>query len=93
MSAARNVGGVKARSGFKRRLRRPHDHYRATEHYLTESESDVILKSHREKQEAKGIFRRWNGRKLTPEQHALASEALQRQTSSAKRKARRAKKL
>jgi hypothetical protein len=69
MSNARNVGGVSARSG--RRLALP-------THYLTARESAGIARRERAKAEARGIFRRWNGRKLTAEQQALADLALKR---------------
>lgn len=63
MGNARNVGGVRARSGRHRRPRAVAD-----AHYLTSREAAVIAHSQRAKDEARGIFRRWNDRRLTPEE-------------------------
>jgi hypothetical protein len=83
MSNARNVGGVSARSG--RRLAVP-------THYLTARESAGIARRERAKAEQRGIFRRWNGRKLTAEQQALADLALKRTAAVIARAKARVKK-
>lgn len=85
MGTPRNVGGIRASSGLRRRITTP-------EHYLTENESETLGKRVREGEEAKGIFRRWNGRKLSAEQQQLAHDIVKRQAAAAKRKAHQQKK-
>jgi hypothetical protein len=68
MGNPRNVGGIRARSGQARRRRLGTEEYRAPEaHYLTAREAGQIGRQQREKDEARGIDRRWNGR-TTPEE-------------------------
>lgn len=66
MADPQNVGGIRARVG-RRPLRK-----RGTQpdHYLSKAEAAELARKLREKAEARGIYRRWNGRKLTPEQIA-----------------------
>lgn len=80
MGNARNVGGHRARCGQRAQT---------SQHYLTAREAAGIARQQRAKAEARGIFHRWNRRKLTPEQQALADEALKRDAFHAKRAARR----
>lgn len=59
MGNARNVAGSRARSGRPRL---------APEHYLTTREAAEIAREQRAKDEKRGIFRMWNGRKPTAKQ-------------------------
>ena len=55
MGNARNVGGVRQRAG----RRRP-----SFSHYITAAEAGKIAQRQKVKDEARGVFRRWNGRRL-----------------------------
>lgn len=64
MGHARNVGGIRARAG---RDKPPKTDDRATPlHYLTSREAAALARFQRAKDEARGIFRRWNDRKIDP---------------------------
>lgn len=66
---ARNVGRMGARSPRRRAIE---------SHYLSAREARLIGTHVRRKNEKRGIFRRWGGRKLTPEQEKLAAAARKR---------------
>lgn len=76
MGNPRNVGGIRSRSGRRRAI---------AEHYLTAREAGLIAKRQRRKAEKRGIFRRWNDRKLTPEEQAMVA----RVKKNAQRRARK----
>lgn len=67
MGNPRNVGGTRARSGLRRRLLKASGENPQPTHYLTAREAAQIARQQREKDQARGIDRRWNGR-TTPEE-------------------------
>lgn len=71
MANPRNVGGIRARSGRRRRLPVANEKLRVNpDHYLTAREAADIGRKVRQKDESRGIFHRWNDRKSTPAEAA-----------------------
>jgi hypothetical protein len=64
MGEPRSAGGVRNRP---RRTAPP------PPHYLTSREADAIARRARQQDEKRGIFRRWNDRKLTPAERRRAA--------------------
>lgn len=81
---ARSAGGM--RLSARRTRRRPAISESAPTHYLTQRESRALFARQRKKDEARGIFRRWNDRQLTEAQKSLAEK---QRLAAAKKKPRR----